>query len=372
MQRRYSLLIAAILFAGSSAPAFAQFRCDCTSIVDSCSADVAVRGNWVEITTDRQQCSRVDYFLDGQPFVAVVVDGEDRQAWIPRAESPRIMVQSCQVCRDSASSGGAAASQAPSAQAAAAASEPGDDRLRPLIEVPPVYPNGSGGVEGYVDVEVTVGPRGDVQDASVAAAQPPGRFDQAALAAVRRWRYPEQPGREPHTVTERVEFRPGAGGADATTASGAPVTARRSDNGARNQCVRQGSLFNYGELIEIGLLNACDVPIMVFGCAEGSSQYRGHWVCTTSEQQQNVLVRSDDDRVGTTTSVASNGGLMSLTYADRFFLSRAPNAEYWWLACAVDDDDCRSAARQWTRSMDKQLASVDPQGRSSRAVARSY
>ena len=372
MPLRHTLPMSILMLAGFSAPALAQFRCDCTSVVDTCTANVDVRGSWVEVTTDTQQCARVDYFVEGQPFVSLVVDGEDRQPWTPGAASPRVLIESCAVCRDTSADGGAppagaAAQPRTDENASDAAADP--LALRALIEVPPAWPDAARGAEGYVDVEVTVGPRGEVQDASVAAAQPPGVFDQAALAAVRRWRYPDEPGRDPTTVTERIEFRAGPA-ADAAAAAPAPV--RRNGEGARNECVRQGSRFDYGGLVEVGLLNACDVPIMVYGCAEGAEQYRGRWVCTTSEQQRSVLVPGGDERVGTTEMLDSGDALQSFTYADRFFMSRAPNAEYWWLACAVDDENCRSAARQWARSVDKQLASVNPQGRSSLAVARSY
>ena len=98
--------IAAALFvmttwAGSAAAQpDSPWRCDCTAIVDTCSADVVARGSFLEIKTDQAQCARVDYFVDGQPFVSVVVDGEDRQNWLARTSNPRILVQSCQVCRD--------------------------------------------------------------------------------------------------------------------------------------------------------------------------------------------------------------------------------------------------------------------------------
>src|SRR5215831_20270332 len=77
-----------------------QWRCDCTSIVDTCSANVESRGSYLDIKTNQKQCSRVDYFVDGLPFVSVVVDGEDRQDWLARTTNPKIIVQSCQVCRD--------------------------------------------------------------------------------------------------------------------------------------------------------------------------------------------------------------------------------------------------------------------------------
>ena len=368
MPFRFSLL-SILTLAGMSSPALAQFRCDCTSVVDTCVANVAVQGSWVEVTTDKEQCARVDYFLDGQPFVSLVVDGEGRQPWIPRSEPPRVLVQSCAVCRDTSAAGGQAAGRTAPSEADAGSTEGASGELQALIEVPPNYPTAARGAEGYVDVEVTVGPRGEVQDASVTGAQPPNVFDQAALAAVRRWRYPEQAGREPTTVTERVEFRRPA---TETAAAAEPAAVRRNGNAARNECVRQGQVFDYGGLIEVGLLNACDTPIMVYGCAEGTDAYRGRWVCSTSEQQRNVLVPSGDERTGTATMLQSDDALQSFTYQDRFFLSRAPNAEYWWLACPVDDSDCRSTARQWTRSMDKQLSSVNPQGRTRLAVARSY
>src|SRR5690606_40494911 len=63
-----ALPISALLLASSGA--LAQFRCDCTSIVDTCSAEVVIRGASIEVTADRPQCARVDYFVDGQPFVS--------------------------------------------------------------------------------------------------------------------------------------------------------------------------------------------------------------------------------------------------------------------------------------------------------------
>ena len=92
-----------VLAAGllSSTSAFAQWRCDCTTIVASCTAEVAVRENWIDVTTDSLQCSRVDYFVDGLPFVATAVEGRDRLDWISPRPNPTVLVQSCQVCADS-------------------------------------------------------------------------------------------------------------------------------------------------------------------------------------------------------------------------------------------------------------------------------
>jgi protein TonB len=45
------------------------------------------------------------------------------------------------------------------------------------------------GIEGWVDVQFVVDRMGNVRDAVVVAAQPPRRFEEAALAAVARYRY---------------------------------------------------------------------------------------------------------------------------------------------------------------------------------------
>src|SRR5690554_2896453 len=108
MHLRHALPVSLLLAGLGSAPAYAQYRCDCTSVVDTCSAEVGVSGRWVEVTTDTPQCSRVDYFVDGQPFVSLVIDGEDRQPWVAATASPRVIVQSCAVCRDSEAGAAAA------------------------------------------------------------------------------------------------------------------------------------------------------------------------------------------------------------------------------------------------------------------------
>ena len=72
--RLSNIVVTSVLLAGFGT-AHAQYRCDCTSVVDTCSAEVTARGSFLEIKTSAQQCARVDYFVDGQPFVSVVVDG---------------------------------------------------------------------------------------------------------------------------------------------------------------------------------------------------------------------------------------------------------------------------------------------------------
>jgi TonB family protein len=333
----------------------------------SCNADVAIRGNWVDIQTDHRQCARVDYFIDGIPFVAMVVEGQDRQDWLSRTEQPEVFVQSCQVCQDNSAS---PAAPPPSAPPQTAAGE-----LEPLIRIAPSYPAAAQarGLEGFVTVQFAVTEYGTVENASVAESAPAGVFDQAALAAIRRWRYPAAPGREALTLSERLVFNLD----EAVWQMSAPVSQAAGMAPAaapvpRNECVRESIAYNYGEMVEIGLINACTEPLLVFGCAEGTGEHTGLWVCIDSERLATVLLRPGDGRVGGSTILGTDAGARTFAYGDRFFVARAPNTEYWWIACKDDDVQCRERARQWTRSLDRQLASIDPRGRSSLTLARSY
>lgn len=67
----------------------------------------------------------------------------------------------------------------------------GDRDVVPLVRVDPDYPTNARQrrIEGYVDIEFTIGPAGTVENPKVIGASPPGVFEQSALRAVRRWRY---------------------------------------------------------------------------------------------------------------------------------------------------------------------------------------
>jgi TonB family protein len=432
MNHGYRLLLpVAVLGVGPAAllgfapAASAQLRCDCTQIVDACQAQVSVSGSTVQISSDHRQCSRVDYFIDGQPFVSVAVDGEAHESRSASVGAPRVLVQSCQVCADSAfgaaaqtarpaasqsagspprpsgaasgplpgsragaasnSSTGSAASAGSRSSGAASSSnetQEGGGQLEALIQVQPTYPAAAMArrLTGYVDVEFTVDAEGHVRSASVTKSEPARVFDSAALAAIGRWRYPSEPGRDPVKLTHRFDFRPPADAAAVAGAAGLEAAARAvttesalpAGGAARNDCVREGAVFDYGDVIEVGLQNTCSQPLIVFGCAVGAGADMGRWHCTDATEQQTLLVPSGDSRLGQSLSLTTDDGVRPLAYKDRFFVSRAPNSEYWWLACSVDDRQCRSSGRLWTRGLDRQLKSVDPQSRSSLALARSH
>lgn len=80
--------------------------------------------------------------------------------------------------------------------------------LNKLRHVDPEYPAGARtrGLDGWVDVELTVKEDGTVADASVVRAEPADIFDKAALDAVRQWRY-EPVQRDGKTVEQRTRVR---------------------------------------------------------------------------------------------------------------------------------------------------------------------
>jgi protein TonB len=67
----------------------------------------------------------------------------------------------------------------------------GDRDVLPLVRIDPEYPPRAQqqGIEGYVIVEFTITSSGTVEDLRVIESKPPYVFDEAVLAAVRRWRY---------------------------------------------------------------------------------------------------------------------------------------------------------------------------------------
>jgi protein TonB len=60
-----------------------------------------------------------------------------------------------------------------------------------IRRVVPDYPSAAkrDGIEGTVDLEVTISSRGVVEDVSVVNATPPDMFEKSAVAAVRKWKY---------------------------------------------------------------------------------------------------------------------------------------------------------------------------------------
>lgn len=80
--------------------------------------------------------------------------------------------------------------------------------LKRVREVPPNYPREAErqGISGWVDVEFTIAADGTTQDVAVSNSQPLRTFDQAAVDAVKRWRF-EPVMRDGAAVSQRAAMR---------------------------------------------------------------------------------------------------------------------------------------------------------------------
>src|SRR5262245_26012047 len=75
----------------------------------------------------------------------------------------------------------------------------------PLIRLDPVYPRRAmeRGIEGWVQLQITITAAGTVRDVIVIDADPKGHFEDAALSALSRWNY------QPNARDGRASERPG-------------------------------------------------------------------------------------------------------------------------------------------------------------------
>ncbi len=243
--------------------------------------------------------------------------------------------------------------------------------LSPILEVHPGYPDAAArGLSGEVRLALTVTPYGTVEAVRVLAAEPAGIFEQAAIEAVNRWRYPQDLERPAQDVTVTLRFQP-PHSATAQVAARA-VALDRPASGPRNQCIRESAVYNYGDSIQVDLMSACGEPLLVFGCAQGTGRHTGRWVCVDGEQQRVLLVPPGDARLGSNAPVPTLDGDRAFTHNDTLHVTRAPNSQYWWVACPTSDAECRDIARHWTRSVNQQPTRVNPQHRTALALARSH
>lgn len=101
-----SLLVAASLILSLCIPntSHSNPRCECEydGWVGDCKARVELKGNWFKVISDTPQCSRVDWYIEGQPQVTIVTDGAEMEEWLGQSSTPKIAIQSCKICRDSA------------------------------------------------------------------------------------------------------------------------------------------------------------------------------------------------------------------------------------------------------------------------------
>jgi protein TonB len=100
----------------------------------------------------------------------------------------------------------------PQPEMANAEASPPPDCFRPIKRVPPKYPAAAvrDKIEGRVLLEAIVTRDGRVTNVKVIAAEPPGLFDDAAIASFRQWQYPpRRPGDPdcPGPVQMALEFK---------------------------------------------------------------------------------------------------------------------------------------------------------------------
>jgi TonB family protein len=198
----------AVLFIGACLVALnarAELRCDCSQIVATCSAEVSFDHNNIEIQSSVDACSRVDYLIDGQPYSALIVDGETELNWDGQPQSkPQIVVENCRVCADRKEGN---FSTATSGSATNTSNADSDEEAGPraLIKVMPDYPRTAWGqsLEGSVTVEFSVNAEGQVHNIRVTDSTNT-LFVNNTLDAVSRYRYAPE---AVESISERFDFR---------------------------------------------------------------------------------------------------------------------------------------------------------------------
>jgi len=100
--RRISLLLALCFYSTGGGAASSLSRCQCNydKWVGTCVATIQKENNWARITSDTQQCSRVDWFIDGNPQMTVVTNGLETEPLLNVKPDSKLVVQSCNVCQD--------------------------------------------------------------------------------------------------------------------------------------------------------------------------------------------------------------------------------------------------------------------------------
>lgn len=344
------IIIPGLLIFLACLPVRADWRCDCSQTTANCNATVKLEGNGITVRSDSKECSRVDYIVEGQPFVTVAVDGVGTEAWLPQTSAPQIVVRGCSVCRDNLMSGAAE----PPADRAEPEKAKSADSGGPVVRYDPVFPQNARQrrIEGYVNLDVSVNANGTVRSATVVEANPPRVFDQAAVATVRRWRYaPLDADAETRKRRETVTFRLPKEYRVGRSLESGPGFA------SYNQCIRvahDGGALMSGEVL---LENTCDEALIVHVCSEGG---QGRLTCGPWGDNTALLVRSGDTRAGSRMSVFGGSGKQLFTYSERISVPRSGNTRYWWMACESRDANCNDAGQRWRSLYDGRPTSVNP------------
>ena len=79
------------------------FRCQCDhrNWIEQCDASIELGSKLFEMRSNTNQCSRVDWRLDGNPHMTIVTDGVEIGSWFSQSSNPQAVIESCYVCTDS-------------------------------------------------------------------------------------------------------------------------------------------------------------------------------------------------------------------------------------------------------------------------------
>jgi protein TonB len=88
-------------------------------------------------------------------------------------------------------------------------SAPSDTEAVPVVRVEPIYPHVAAqrNIEGWVLLEFDIGPQGNVMNPKVIESDPPRIFDEAALNAVKKWKYKPQVKNGKPLITRGITVR---------------------------------------------------------------------------------------------------------------------------------------------------------------------
>ena len=80
----------------------APTRCECEydDWVGDCRATVTIEGSSVSVRSSVKQCSRVDWYLNGNAQLTIVTGGLETEEILGDPGTNRINVSSCKICKD--------------------------------------------------------------------------------------------------------------------------------------------------------------------------------------------------------------------------------------------------------------------------------
>ncbi len=104
MIRLLLLIVGATYFsiahAQTSGPSLSRCQCNYDKWVGVCVATISKQSDWVRITSNTQQCSRVDWYIEGAPQMTIVTNGVETESLLNVKPGAKLVIQSCNICQD--------------------------------------------------------------------------------------------------------------------------------------------------------------------------------------------------------------------------------------------------------------------------------